>query len=417
MVSAPPKARPTASPEKRRRKGRLRRFSRRKPVRIIALLLVLLAGWTGWSLGQALTAPGGDDTVARVAEWARDHHLGPIVTGLENLQYQLNPPSLGGEPSIAMAPVGSPDAPSSTGAPTPTKSSAGKPSAAQPAPSSPPAIQAISPPPLVSPAASPLPNEGTWRVLGKTKGTPSLLGAYVRPDAAHTSYVAAVTSMDSRLVRFQLHPGSNDPGAGKWGVPASLPPAARRGLLATFNGGFKVEESGGGFFLNGVTRGKLTNGIASLVFYKDGHVTVGVWGRDVSMTPDVVGVRQNLKPLVDHSSVPASVDSNVQLGWGKTIGGKAFVWRSGVGITADKRIVYAYGPALSVRALGDLLKRAGCVEAMQLDINPAWMSFMSYVPTADPTKPTPVKLLDGQVRAANRYFDTTSRDFVAVYAR
>jgi hypothetical protein len=166
-----------------------------------------------------------------------------------------------------------------------------------------------------------------------------------------------------------------------------------------------------------VTSGQLNTGAASLVFYKDGHVVVGTWGRDVSMTPDVMGVRQNLRLIVDHGTVPTGVDSNIESGWGLTIGGKYFVWRSGVGVTADGRVVFVYGPALSVRTLADLLQRAGCVQAMQLDINPAWMSFMYYKPPAGGADPVPVKLLAGQQRPADRYYTTTSRDFVAVFAR
>src|ERR1035441_920924 len=52
-----------------------------------------------------------------------------------------------------------------------------------------------------------------------------------------------------------------------------------------------------------------------------------------------------------------------------------------------------YGPALDVRTLADLLKRAGCVSAMQLDINPDWMSFMYYLPKHHPGDPSPVNLL------------------------
>src|SRR5450631_1234945 len=44
----------------------------------------------------ALTAPGNDSVGARLAESARDHGLGAVVTGLENLQYRLHPPRTGG---------------------------------------------------------------------------------------------------------------------------------------------------------------------------------------------------------------------------------------------------------------------------------------------------------------------------------
>ena len=389
-----------------RRRGRLTRsrsrrlrWTKSRPFRIIRALLLVFLIWLVWSLGGALIAPGGDSVAARVAEWARDNHMGAIVSALESAQYNANPPQVGGTPTIALKPPAEKASPQAAVATSP---SAPKP---------------VLPARLVSPAGAPLPDEGTWQALAQVKGVPALLGAYLRPDAAHTSYVAGVVSMDPRLLRFELHPGTTDPGGGNWGTPPTIPAGSRTGLLATFNGGFKVNESGGGFFLNGVTRGTLTPGIASLVFYKDGHVVVGVWGRDVSMTPDVVGVRQNLHLVVDQSAVPSGVDSNVQSAWGPTIGGKEFVWRSGVGVTADGRVIFVYAPALSVRTLAELLRQAGCVEAMQLDINPAWMSYQYYNPAPDPANPTPTKLLPTQERPADRYFTPTSRDFVAVYAR
>ncbi|MEY9875162.1 hypothetical protein ABH931_004663 [Streptacidiphilus sp. MAP12-33] len=398
-VSEPGPEPPTAGNPPRRAtrvRRRLRALPARPWARTLAGLLVALLIWLCWSLGQVLTAPGDDSVAARVADWGRNNHLGPVVTLVETLQYDLNPPRVGGKPSIALRPA----------AP-----------AAQPAPHRAAAPVAALPPRLVSPAGPPLPGEGTWQVLRTVDGRPALIAAYLRPDAQHTSYVAAVASMDPRLLRFELHPGWSDPGPANWGVPYDVPAGSRAGLVATFNGGFKVNESGGGFYLDGTTRGTLTPGEASLVFYRDGHVAVGVWGRDVSMTADVVGVRQNLRLVVDHGVVPAAVDTDIESGWGLTIGGAYFVWRSGVGVTADGRVVFVYGPALSVRTLADLLQRAGCVEAMQLDINPAWMSFMSYRPPAGGADPAPVKLLDTQQRPADRYYTTTSRDFVAVFAR
>ena len=393
---AQPEGAPT--PPKKQRFRRTRRILRLRSVRVVLALFAVCFAWLCWSIGSALAAPGDDSVVARVAEWARDHHLGPVVTFLEDQQYKAHPPKIGGKPTMALAPNGQP---------------------VQNNTSSRPALKPIMPARLVSPAGAPLPGEGTWQTLEDVDGTPALLGAFLRPDNEHTSYVAAVVSMDQRLVRFTLHPGQSDPGPANWGVPFSIPNGQRTGLLATFNGGFKVinDEAQGGFYLNGTTRGTLTDGAASLVFTKDGKATVAGWGRDASLTPNVTGVRQNLKLIVDHGKVPESVDNNVESGWGLTIAGKYFVWRSGVGVTADGRLLFAYGPALSVRTLGDLLASAGAVRAMQLDINPAWMSFMYYKPQPDPANPTPVKLLPDQERPANRYYEDTSRDFTAVYAR
>jgi Phosphodiester glycosidase len=131
----------------------------------------------------------------------------------------------------------------------------------------------------------------------------------------------------------------------------------------------------------------------------------------------VKGVRQNLRPIVVNGKVPGSVDNNVTTQWGATLGGGYYVWRSGIGITSDKRIVFVYGPALNVRELAELLQRAGAVTAMELDINPDWMSYMYYPPGHHPNNPVPKVLLPDQLQPPDRYYTPSGRDFTAVYAR
>jgi hypothetical protein len=376
-----------------RRPGRVRRFFRLRTVRVIAALVAVFCIWLAFSLGQALTAPGGGSVSSKLAEWARDHYLGPVVTFGEWLTYQ--PPKVGGKPGFSLA------VPSSD----PTRYHRTR------------TFQPIIPQRLTSPAGQPLPGEGQWRVLETVKGQPAMFGTFLRPSSVYTSYVAGIVSMDQRLVTFQLHPGAEDPGAGHWKSPSWIPNGSRTGLIGTFNGGFKLDSSRGGFYLNGVTHGTLVKGAASVVYYRNGTVKIGEWGRDVTMTSAVVGVRQNLKLVVDHGQVPASVNTDVQTNWGATLGGGYYVWRSGLGITGDGRIIFVYGPALNVKELAGLLQRAGAVEALQLDINPEWMSFEYYKTDGHPSDPTPVNLLPTQASSAYRYYAVYSRDFTAVYAR
>jgi Phosphodiester glycosidase len=376
-----------------KRPGLVRRLLRRRTVRVILALIAVLCLWLAFSIGQALTAPGGGSLSSKLAEWARDHDLGPVVTFGEWLSY--SPPKVGGKPTTTIAIPSGPAVKYKH-----TKS-----------------FQPIIPAKLTPFASSYEAGEGVWRVLETVKGEPAIFGTFLRPDAIHTGYVAGIVSLDQRLVSFQLRPGSEDPGPGNWKARDWIPPGTRTGLLATFNGGFKISTSGGGFYLNGDTAGTLTNGAASVVYYRNGTIKIGVWGRDVHMTSNVVGVRQNLKVIVDHGKVPDAVDQNVIASFGATLGGGYYVWRSGLGITKGGRIIFVYGPALNVRDLADLLQRAGAVEALQLDINPYWMSFEYYKADGHPSDPTPTNLLVSQQQTAYRYYSVYSRDFTAVYAR
>lgn len=365
-------------------------------------MLVLLLP-VAWSLGRAVTAPGTDSVAARVAEWGRDHGLGAIVTAGENLQYQLSPPKTGGTPdSQALAAAGLGKAATAVPASAPRPASG---------------LQIPLHAPLVPLASPPLAGEGVFRTVVTVKGQPAVQVAYLRPDASHTSYLAGVVWMSGKLLRLVQHPGFEDPGhLGLFNTPDTVPASARASLVATFNSGFKIKDSRGGFYQNGHTVGSLTPGAASLVVYADGHTDVGAWGSEVSMTPQVVSVRQSLKLLVDHGQLAPNLDSNVQSNWGATIKGAYYVWRSGIGVTASGDLVYVAGDALSVHSLAALLQRAGAVRAMQLDINVAWISYMWYTPGSSPTAPVPHKLVAFQ-RPANRYLTDTSRDFFAVYPR
>jgi Phosphodiester glycosidase len=366
----------------------------RRALRVILGLAIVFVVLTGWSVGRALTTPGGGTFSDRLAEWARDHYLGAVVTFGEWLTYQ--PPKVGGKPDVAMTGGASAAA---TGKPA-TK-----------------AVVIPAPAPLKSLAGHNLPGEGVWRILATVNGDPAIYGTYLRGSSVYSSYVAGIAWMNQSLVKFELRPGVEDPGPGNWKAQPWIPPGTRTGLLATFNSGFKIDASDGGFYLNGHTAGTLTRGVASEVYYRDGHMTIGVWGQSVHMTPSVAGVRQNLHLIVINGRVPGTVDQNVETSWGATLGGGYYVWRSAIGVTKSGQVVFAYGPSLNVRELAQILQRAGAVTAMQLDINPAWMSYMFYLPGHNPANPVPHNLLSTQQEPADRYYSLNSRDFTAVYAR
>jgi len=379
---------PTTSggrPPAYRRRPRWVFWARRAVLAGLAVLLVV----TAWSLVSALRAPG-DDTPTKLAEWGRDHGLGPVVTAAETIQYDLNPPKTGGTPDTSVLAAAAHD---SQGAGPSTAGAIPRHAA------------------ITTPVMPALPGEGVFVPAVTTSAGPLVQVTYVRPDKVHTSYLAGIAWM-SKDLRFVLHPGYQDPGTAGMSQLDKVPSSSYAGLAATFNAGFKMKDAGGGYYDHGHTVGTLQNGAASLVIYKDGHATVGTWGADVSMGSNVAFVRQNLRPLISNGVLAPNLDANVESSWGATIGGAYAVWRSGIGVTAAGDLVYVAGDALSVSSLADLLHRAGAVTAMQLDINKAWVSFMWYPHSA--ASPTPHKLGDFQ-RPANRYLSDTSRDFVAVY--
>jgi len=215
-------------------------------------------------------------------------------------------------------------------------------------------------------------------------------------------------------VRFVLHCGSADPGSA---CPRSLRAgpavgsAARRWLVAAFNGGFKLSAGVGGFEQEGRIVSPLVPGRASLVIYRSGAASIGVWGHGVPRPGRrVVSVRQNLGLLVAGGRpTPASASWQA---WGATITGGEFVARSAVGQTARGQLIYAASMSASPADLAAALVQFGARVGMQLDINPEWVQ-LAY---AHRPGGHLVKGVIGQVRPADQYVVGWTRDFIAVLA-
>ncbi|MEY9908800.1 hypothetical protein ABIA35_005033 [Catenulispora sp. MAP12-49] len=398
-------------------KARLNPHQRRRRKIVVRSLwgaVLLFFGTVAWSVAGALTSPGTDTVQARLAEWGRDHGMGGLVARLEQWQYDLNPPSKGGSVDAKQfTDLGPTTAPSSA---KPSKSGAvpGKGGTS----STPPADVIPMQPRLPAPPGLTLePGEGEFQVAVQTPGgQPVVQVARIRPDAVYTSVTADVAVIDTKHSSFVLHPG-HEGGLNSiiTNVPNQIDADARPNLMALFNGGFKISESHGGYYDHGVTAAPLIDGAASEVIFKDGHMAVGMWGRDYSFqkNPDIISVRQNLKLMVDGGQVVSYIDSSSD--WGRADHGSAAVWRSGVGVKADGDIVWVGGNDLTAPSLARLLKDAGAVRAMQLDINLRWADFQ-YFPAHD-GNPDNSKLYEDFLQGPNKFFVNSTKDFMAVYLR
>ena len=373
------------------------RFIRKVTFRSVLSVVLVIAVYVGVTIYPYVTAPGTDSMAARVAEWGRDHHMSWAVTWLENETYKA--PPTGGQLNAAQR-----------------KALLGQGTVPHPHPSAPATTPPDLPVNIPAQAANALPGEGVWHtVTYDAAGAPILEEAALRPDSQHTSELAYAAWMKQKALTFTLQPGYQQPG-GSWPVSDSLSGSALKGLVASFNGGFKVHPNDalGGYYANGITASQLVSGKAAEVFYRDGSLQIGTWGGGLTMTPDVLAVRENLSPLVSNGVVQVTSSAGSSSQWGYTINNDYYIARSGVGETASGDIVYVSGSALSVETLAQLLKAAGAVNAMELDINPDWVSFMTY--SGNAAAPNPAKLW-AFVQPADRYLQPASRDFVSVHLR
>jgi hypothetical protein len=243
-------------------------------------------------------------------------------------------------------------------------------------------------------------------------GVAPVLVTTFRPDPNYPKMVAGVAWIDSSRTALQLYPGRYEPPAGSIRGPMEVPPQLRGQLLATFNSGFRLEDSEGGFAALGRLFAPLRDGLGTLVGFRDGSVDVRAWTGGPEPGPGVQFARQNLPLIVQSGKLNPRLSNGSE--WGATLGNEIRVWRSGVGVDAHGDLLYAAADNQTAESLALILQRAGAVRAMELDINYEWVTFNFYggFGAVDPAK-----LLPGMNREATRYLSPDDRDFFALFTR
>jgi hypothetical protein len=335
------------------------------------------------SYGTTMAGPSNSSFTIRTFEWLRDHGGAGIATSIESWYYSMNAPSTGG-PGLR-------------------KLALRARSASQ--------IHPRDITPLISPALS---GEGVWVPTETWSGANAPVQiAQFRSDPNYPQMVAGVAWIDPRRTSIALYAGQLEPSVTMANRgPMEVPAASRSRLLATFNSGFKLTDSHGGWADWGHTYAPLQNGLATFVHYGDGRVDIVDWTGGSQLLPGMDYARQNLPLIVEGGRPNPNLSDGPE--WGATLGNAVRVWRSGIGIDAHGDLIYAAANYQTVGSLAQILIRAGAIRAMQLDINSYWVTFNSY---GRPDGGSPSSLLTSMTRPLSRYLSPDDRDFFAVYLR
>jgi hypothetical protein len=366
-----------------------RRFRR---LALFAAIICLVP--TLFSYVKTMASPSDSSLGIRTVEWMRDNGARGLVNRVENIYYSLSAPSTGG-PALRTLP----DQPGVA-----TATAAGR--HHQLKGYRPPRIHLV-----IHPA---LPGEGVWRApLAGSRTDPPVLITSFRPNPSYPQLVAGVAWINRTNTHVQLYPGRLEPSVvlpsrGPMEVPTELRPK----LVATFNSGFKLSDSGGGFAIGGHAYAPLHDGLATILQYRNGRMDVRAWTGGPSVPANVIYARQNLPLIVDHRRPNPNLSDGPQ--WGATLGNAIQVWRSAVGIDRHGNLIYAAANYQTVGSLAAIMIRAGAVRAMELDINTYWTTFITY---RHPGAGDPANLLPSMDRSPERYLTPDDRDFFAVYQR
>ncbi len=367
-------------------------MARIRRIAVIAASICVLPALVSYI--HAMTGPSNSTLGIRTVEWLRDNGARGLVNRVENIYYSLNAPAKGG-PALQALPK---QADLGTTAPARHRK-----------------VHYYRPPrirPLTHPA---LPGEGVWHATFAHGGSrpPVLVTSFRSDPVDYPQMVAGVAWIDHTRTSTWLYPGRLEPAVtlpdrGPMEVPTEL----RYKLVATFNSGFKIQDSGGGFAEGGHTYAPMKPGLATIMRYSNGRVDVDAWHGGTDVGPNVVYARQNL-PLIVSSGKP---NPNLSDGpeWGATLGNAIRVWRSAVGVDRYGNLIYAAADYQTVGSLAAIMIRAGAVRAMELDINTYWTSFISYRFAG---AHHPANLLSSMDRSPERYLSPDDRDFFAVYLR
>jgi hypothetical protein len=365
------------------------RRSRRLRWWIPAALLVLLApaiySWTRMAILPSSLPLG-----VRTVEWLRTNHFNWLVDDAEHIYYTWKAPAKGGPQLNTLPTVGLRVKP--------------KPRLRAPAPW-PARIRPVFP--------HPLPGEGVWRPSGPPidGGAPVLVTTF-RTERDYPRIVAYVAWIDHTRTALAYYPGRYEPPRATLRGPIEVPRGQRWRLLATFNSGFIYSDGLNGDALDGHVNEPLRDGLATLVAYRNGRVNIVDWRGGASPGPGVALARQSLPLIIDNGRLSPALNDSTR--WGFTLGNAVRVWRTGIGIDRRGNLIYAAADFQTVTSLAEILKRAGAVRGMELDINPEWPTLITY---RHRNGLVPTKVVPNYQQPATRYLVPDDRDFFAVYRR
>ncbi|HEY6408216.1 MAG TPA: phosphodiester glycosidase family protein, partial [Ktedonobacteraceae bacterium] len=400
VVSQPLRSKPLARfKQQKKPKGKMTRGKLLRRALVVCSILTIIAvvfmsqanGASGAGVADLLRSVFGPTITAQVESW---------YLGLSDTTHQVQY-NLGGQQVEAPWTVG-------TVAPLPM-------------PAIPPKAAPLIPMPLgrITPMITPALNgECIWATQSIAPSPYGYLPldakAFIRPDPTHPYAIVTLLQFDTRFFKLHMVAGTIEPGGPRGFYGSGVIPAADQkgnALLAAFNGGFKYADGQYGLKTNGIVYVPPQPHAATIAVTKSGQIILGAWGADSRLNSgnsDLVAWRQNASLLIDNGKInPLTQDGAA---WGGTILNAAYTWRSGVGITAHGTLIYGAGSYLTALTLGEALKAAGAVMAMQTDINPFWVRAFLYSRNTHGAWNI-VKLNPAMYGTGTEYLSATQRDF------
>lgn len=257
------------------------------------------------------------------------------------------------------------------------------------------------PPPALAPILSPAtPGEGEWLAViddsfvgSYPNAAPAFAETSVRADPERPYARIHLIAWDPRQVQLRAVSGTREPesASGAFGtgtiprVPSTLPR-----VVGAFNGGFQAMHGEFGMMADSVVYLPPKPFAATVGVMDDGQIVMGSWlglpegartySESAGMAQIPAGMldfRQNLTSVLEGDRVnpwerwywgAANINATEQ----------TFVDRSALCVTREGFVIYFWGQAMGIEALGEAMKRAHCDRGMHLDMNSKYTAFEYY---------------------------------------
>ncbi len=241
---------------------------------------------------------------------------------------------------------------------------------------------------------------------------------YIQPDKDRPYAMVRIIELDTKKISLGIVAGLKEPG-GKFGhsgsgkIPQNIIQDNR--LIGAFNGGFLYDDGQYGMIADGVIYTPLKQNTATLIGYTDGTLKIiNYTGQDLGK--NVAFVRQNCPILISNGELSV-LDPKNKADWGRTLTSQTYTWRSGIGITKKGTLLYAGGNNLTPITLAYALQAAGAVDAMQLDINPAWVSFNLFTKDRQTGQVSTMPFMKDMRDRSRQYMHGANKDFFYLYKK
>jgi hypothetical protein len=366
--------------------------------------------WAGPLVANSLRAVFGDDNVAKLEDFVYG-----AEDGVNRVLKRNEPPKTYW--NVPQAPSAASAAPSAD-------------AVASPPPSAPVAnFNAFSPanpgPALKDWSA---PGDGEWVGIKDPRHPDEPLRMFktlLHPDKGRSWAEVFVVAIDLKEVMLYAVAGTQEPqpdsdDAKKYLREGKIPLGKQAALIAAFNGGFMTEHGGYGMKLDDVTIAKPKLRACTIAYYKDHSMRIASWPELSTGESDMLWFRQTPECMWENDKLHAGLQAGSGLKkWGSTVDGETVIRRSGIGLNADRSVLYvAITNHTSARVLAEGLHHAGASDVAQLDVNWSYPKFVTFEPIGHTTVLHPVPLAPGFEYSDDEYLrKKEKRDFFYILRR